>query len=405
LLQKVNSELGLNPIIIQEDKIIQQIYEESGSEIENQDRKLPMDAFSIVGIAWALASKNKDDKDSVEFATLVQNYLDRTIEKYNSDPLASRFFQILLPIMDGAIAKISLARNMALKSIDYENERKDAVLKKLDQISSLGSNFQSTVVRILGASLGGAIGAFPQITNIDLLNKSPTIIIGIAIGYGLAEAVLQVYRIIEEQRVKTETIEKRKKIWDDEFTSETMVTSLRLYNEATIIANELYKLDSKKFVREIARDFKKIAELFIQRPIIGTRGSDFSHFLQVCSDIEFTMSCFIHDDPDLPLQFTKFRKRQRIQENDNTIQLEPSKSGFGGLTKFLEEKKLIKTKDLRRSIMRIRNRRISIIQNANYSGLSDEIKSAEKVKRELVKELYEEDEVFPGKITSNLQKN
>lgn len=360
-------------------------------------KKPPLDSFSLVGVAWILASTNKDDKDSVDRAKWIQDYLDKMKERYKDDPLAIEYFDTLLPILNAVVTKISLSRDMALKSIDDENKIQEVGLKRLDQIANLGGNLQSAIVRILGAAIGGAAGAFPQINNIVTLSSSysnipiisPTIIIGLAIGYGVAELALQIYRIRGEEIIRKKTITERKKIWDDEFTSETMGASLRLYTEANNFAIKIYNSPSEKFVREIARDFKTISELYMQRPIIGTRGSDLSYFLQICSDIEYTMSDYIESDFKRRQRFVTFREEQKKEEKKK-LPLEPYETGFAGLSKFLEAEKIIEP-ELRRSIFQVRKRRISLILHGNYSDLPGGIELAKNTLNKLEKTL-----VTPG---------
>lgn len=372
----LKSRLDFKPITTIEKNIRKQINEEIEEGVLTNSQKPPIDSFSLVGIAWILASTNQNDKDSIERAKWIQDYLDKMKERYKGDPLAVEFFDTLLPILDAVVAKISLSRDMALKSIEDENEILNVGLKRLDQIANLGNNMQSIIVRILGAAMGGAVGAFPQISQIVTLSSSsnishpiisPTIVIGLAIGYGLAELGVQIYKIREEEKIRKKTIKERKKIWDDEFTSETMGASLRLYTEANDFAKKIYNLSTQKFVREIAREFKTIAELYMQRPIIGTRGSDLSQFLQICSDIEYTMSDYIESDYQRRQRFNIFRKQQEKEEKKK-LPSEPYKAGFNGLSRFLQEEKVIEP-ELRRNIMKVRKRRVSLILHGNYSDL------------------------------------
>ena len=337
-----------------------------------EDNDKPLPPFNLVALVWILSSK----AEGIDYEKFVENYLYKILcnEKFGGD-----FSNNILPSVYAVAAKISIQRNRIREKFKKLEELQEIKLKNLDKIYDVGSSVKGILSRLMGI-IGGAATAVGIGISLDVhnpLNQSFIILIGIVSGYLLIEFLLWIYKSHESERIHDNTELDKKNIWDNEFTTETHIATMILYQEA-IEFNKKY--DSKRYKkRDQARDLQKIAQMFLERPSLDKGPlSTLIKFLDVSIQIEDKLRKYVdkkyHDD------FKEFAKKQD-ERNQNKInndkKYNPKKRGLKILSNFLSQKgDILSDKDFK-DIMDIRNTRKEIIKYAKYDRLTDILEVAE----------------------------
>lgn len=320
----------------------------------------PITPFSLVGMAWALASK--EDGNNSKSA---QDYLLNLIKNYEKDLDAQKFFKEIMPILYGVVAKLSYAREQATASFNRIEDIKKNQLNGLEQLSGLGTSLQGIISRTVGVVAGGSIGFLSSFGQSDQISVPISTLLGIAIGYGVIEISLQIYKIVEGRRIIKTKWSSKEATWDREFTLETHRASLLLYRKAGKAIGKIYKKQRNR-VRHESKDFQMMTEMFMQKPSIEhSSAAQVIDFLRVCTEIEWQMAEFINMDNKLKQKFASSKNPEHPEKVD------PFFSGFKGLSSFLLSEKIIDD-DLYANILKIRKRRIKLFFHDDYRGFDIE---------------------------------
>jgi len=326
----------------------------------------PITPFGLVGVAWALASK--EDANNSQSA---QKYIVDLIKKYEQDEKAKQFFKGIMPILYGVIAKLAYARKQATGSFERIEDIKKNQLNGLEQISSLGSSLQGIISRIVGVAAGGSIGFLTSFGQDEPTIVPISTLLGVAIGYGVIEITLQIYKVLEGRRIIEKKWSSKEATWDREFTLETHRASLLLYREAGKAIQKIYNKRRTRVRRE-SKEFQKMTEMFMQKPSIEhSSAAKVIDFLRTCTEIEWQMAEFINTFDDLKIRFGK------LKNPDNPKKVEPFERGFRGLSSFLLSEKILDD-ELYDQIMKIRKRRIKLFFHDDYSGFDIKLKKKTK---------------------------
>jgi hypothetical protein len=321
---------------------------------------------AVVGLAWVLASK----QDGNNYDKLVEDYLNRIINENCKNRPA--ILNTLLPRLYAVSAKIATQRIRAFDSFKRIDELKENRLKHIEQISELGSSAKGIFSRIIGITAGGAAGAIAAAYNSTkpITAVNPEILLGIAAGYGAVELLLWCYKLTETNRTIKFYSNEKKKIWDGEFTSETHLASIKLYAEALDLIKQYYS-SSKIKVRDKARDFQKMTQLFMERPILEKGSiSILTEFFDDTFIIEDKIRKFVSEY--FRLEFKYFSEKQNKYKGKDASS-NPKKRGLKVLSDFLKditiENKPFIDDTLHNCIEEIRDKRKEIINYANYNDL------------------------------------
>ena len=335
---------------------------------KNNKSEPPISPFALVGMAWALASK--EDPNNSQSA---QNHIQKLIQQYENDKKAKKFFREIIPVLYGVVAKLAYARKQAATSFNRIEDIKKNQLDGLEQLSGLGSSLQGIISRIVGVAAGGSIGFLTSSGQGEQISVPIGTLLGIAIGYGVIEISLQIYKVVEGRKIIQRKWSSKEATWDREFTLETHRASLLLYREAGKAIQKIYKKQRTR-VRQESKDFQMMTEMFMQKPSIEhSSAAKVIEFLRTCTELEWQMAEFINNNNKLKLKFGE------LHNPENPKMVEPFLRGFRGLASFLLTENIL-SNDLFEQIMKIRKRRIKLFYHDDYSGF--DTKSENNVKDE-----------------------
>jgi hypothetical protein len=383
-----------------EKRPLQEMHTIFKQEYAKKERKVkdspPVDAIGLVGTAWALASQ-EDQNGNVKW---IQSYLTDLIKDHKDDEHARDYFHKIIPILYGVVTKLGLARSKALASFDALDQRKKAELEKLNEISGVNASLQGITLRLAGLAGGGAsaanfiLGGSAGNNPLPLSDAAPEILVGVTVGYVVVEVALRIYKWWMTGKIEDTISKKKEEMWNDEFIQQAHLAILDLYNNASEIIQKQYNGSIQIKSRQMAYDFQKIANMFIQTPVFEGKTSRLTRFLEACSAIENVMRFYICENDSLKEKFEKSREGQKDDDGES-VPKDPNKSGLKGLASFLygnSDTKVI-SRALYDDIMILRKKRICLIRDADFKELElghsdkDAIRFAEDVLQRLKEEL------------------
>lgn len=353
--------------------------------------------ISLVGIAWALASRNNENE--IKCAEWTQAYLNDLIQN-STDEKHKRFFNAVIPLLQGVVAKISLTRTNALKENNFLNKMEKTRIEEIDSIANIGMNFRNSIskgIGILGSMIGASGFAALSIINNNGLAIFPITILGLFIGFAV-EYLIQHFSWKNKKKILQDIYDNKKNKWDENFILVTSNTMLRFYRQTVDIVKDIFEIEYENRTRDLARDFWIMTELFLQKPLQEGQASELPSFIQACSGIEYEMARFINTTFSSD-EFRLFRKKEKsIREKENkrkeeTLPEDPYRSGFEGLSGFLANKNII-DEELLDDIMSLREKRVRIIHYADYDELTWWVKKVKATKQDLIKVLDEKEKVM-----------
>jgi hypothetical protein len=326
---------------------------ESHTAADVSEKVLPLDPLGAVGLAWALASKSDQNGN----ASHAYDYLNELIKTQKDDANAVKFLNALIPVFFGVVSKLSAARDRALSSFEKVDDLKKTELERLNQISGLGTSVQGVITRSVVALTGGFIGFLSSVGSGNTIAVPISVIVGLIVGLVVLEVALKLYKIRGSGKVEKSAWTDKEKAWDMEFTMEAHRATLSLYKITQSIVDEVYG-PRKKRTRDLARDYRKIIEMFMQRPTADkSSASRLNMFLNTSELMELAMHEFIQSHKSL---------QQDFQRNKADF----SMRGLESLSTFLYKRQLIK-QDLYNQILEVKKYRKRLLIHADYSGFDE----------------------------------
>lgn len=178
----------------------------------------PLTPISLVGIAWALASRNNETE--IKCAEWTQAYVNGLIQN-NKNEKHQLFFNTVIPLLQGVVAKISLTRTNALRENAFLNKMEKARIEEIDSVANLGIDFRTSIsngIGVLGSLIGGFGFATLFVSNPIFATKPegilPITILGVVIGYAF-DYYIQKYRWKNKRKTFEYIYQDKKKKWDE----------------------------------------------------------------------------------------------------------------------------------------------------------------------------------------------
>ncbi len=343
------------------------IEKEQQKEIE---KNIPITAFGVVALAWALANKENTSQYTYE-------YLQYLFTNYTKDE-DRNFFKDILPTLHGVVSKLAYAKENAITSFNRLDDIKKNEYDKLEQITGIGQNIQGNISRIIGIAAGGSIGLLTAPDNLSTIELPAYAILGITIGFTVIEIGLRIYKNRKQKEIDGKYHDRRDSNWDERFTLETHRASVFLYRDVERSLRRHYGLKLKK-VRDKTSDWTRMASMVLQKP--NSDNSEIANlykFLELAVKIEAVMREYIAIN--YKEEFAEYAKTN-FEKIAN-----PYKRGLKGLVIFLEKNQLV-TKEIYKHVIEIRDKRVALFYDIDGFGIPEaEIWSKEERKNKLIED-------------------